>query len=96
MAALARQIGAESSRALAKRRSTYVSQFGISRTEFDGLLRQRSHGDDGCVNSKGENFIPDDSSYHDGLIIDTRQSDPRQGVLNRSQKMKINELLGAW
>lgn len=96
VAALARQIRAESTRALAVRRATSISQLGISRAAFDGLLRQSSHSDDGGSNSKGATSAPDDSSNHNGLIIDPCQGDHRQGVLDRSWKMKMNELLGAW
>ena len=95
VAALAREIGMKTSHPDFVQRSTSVTQFGISRAEFDGMFRS-SDNDDGSATSKNVTSVPNESSYQGRYIIDPTYSDPRRGTLDPSQKSKINELLGAW
>ena len=74
-------------------RAPPVTQFGISREEFDGIVRSNAQHDDDDY-ADGET-LPNDTSYDGGFIIDP-VSDPRRSTLDQSQKMKINDLLGAW
>lgn len=92
VAALAREITADLHRPTSLRRVMSVSQFGISRKDYDGMFRYSD--DENSANSKNVKSIP--SSYQGGFIVDPTNNDPRRGALDPSQKAKINELLGAW
>jgi hypothetical protein len=94
VAALAREFSLKSFRG-GVQRAPSISKFGMSREEFDGIVRRNAELDDDSASGGGK-YIPDDSSYHGGLIIDPRNSDPRRGILDQSEKTKINALLGAW
>lgn len=91
VAALARDVVAESSRPGSFKRSMTVSQFGLTREEFDGMLRSSDHDDDGSAKC-----APNESGYQGGLIIDPAFTQIRRGAQNHSQKAKVTELLGAW
>ena len=94
VAALARDIRSETARPDAMQRNTSVTQFGISREDFNGMLRYDEHEDDTSSNLKS---IPNRSAYEGGFIVDpTLIESVRQGALDQSQKEKITELLGAW
>lgn len=71
-----------------------VSNFGISKDEFDGIMRRNAAQDEGI--GGGENGRPDDDTSHGGMIIHSRYNDARRGHLDQSQRIKIAELLGAW
>lgn len=93
VAALASEL--QSSGESAAQRALSVSQFGLKREEFDVILRRNIHYDDDTCSLEGKNGL-DDTSYKGGLIVDPTYTDARRGVLDQSQRLKINELLGAW
>lgn len=77
------------------RRTPSLSKFGMSQAEFDGIVRRNVLTDDDIASGEGISNL-NDSIYSGGLIIDPSNNDPRRGTLDQSQRMKINELLGAW
>jgi hypothetical protein len=90
LAALARRFSTESSR------THSVTQLGMSREKFYEFIRHHTQNDEGSATSRGGESIPIESSYQGGVIIDPTYNDPRRGTLEQWQKMRINELLGAW
>ena len=94
VAALASEL--QSSGKSAVQNALSVSQFGLNREEFDLIMRRNIHDDDDDTGSMEGNNVVDDASYKGGLIVDPTYSDARKGVLDQSQRIKINDLLGAW
>ena len=72
-----------------------ISKFGITKEKFDGILRHNLQTDDDSSAVRGMSEV-DDYMYNGGLIIDPSNSDPLRGNSDQSQRMKVNELLGAW
>ena len=91
IAALSREIEDEYEKPHSFRRSISVTQYGITKEEFDGILEENNN-DDGSTLSR----ITKDIDYQGGLIVDPTKSDVRRVRLDQSQRAKIAELLGAW
>jgi hypothetical protein len=94
VAALARDIEAESTRPDSVRRVASMSQFGISREDYDGMLRYSSDDDSAGTGSKNAKSVI--SSLRGDFIVDPKAADTQGGNLDSSQRAKMNELLGAW
>jgi hypothetical protein len=96
VAALSREIENELARPSSMKRSLSVSQYGLTRQEFDDMLLA-SDDDDGSTKSKNTKRLATESKYQGGLIIDDPTSnDIRRARLDQAQRAKITELLGAW
>ena len=95
VAALGRELELQSSGEDAMLRAPSISRFGLSKEEFDGIVRRNMENDDDSGSRGGINGL-DHSSYKGGLIVDPADSDPRKCVLDQSQRIRIDELLGAW
>lgn len=72
-----------------------MSQFGITREEFDGMLRY-SDDDEDSGGTGSKNAKSGLSNFRDDFIIDPKTANPRGSSFDSSQRAKINELLGAW
>lgn len=90
IAALARDISIASARPDSMRRMVSVSQFGITREDFNAMLH--CNDDEGTTSSKVKSSLPP-SEQGDCILYPANQS---RGALNISQKAKVNDLLGAW
>jgi hypothetical protein len=95
VAALSREIEHEVARPFSMKRSLSVSQYGITRQEFDDLLLA-SDDDEGSSKSKNAKGLTTESKYQGGLIVDPTSNDLRRARLDQAQRAKITELLGAW
>jgi hypothetical protein len=95
VAALAREIDSELARPYCMKRSLSVSQYGLTRQEFDDMLLE-SDDDDGSSKSKNAKGFKPESKYQGGLIVDPTSNDIRRARLDQAQRAKITELLGAW
>ena len=91
IAALSREIEDEITNPQSLRRSVSVTQYGITKEEFDGILEE-SNNDEGSTISRNTKGL----DYQGGLIVDPTKSDLRRVRLDQSQRAKITELLGAW
>lgn len=91
IAALSREIEDDLVGPNSLRRSVSVTQYGITKEEFDGILEE-SNNEEGSSISRN----PKDIDYQGGLIVDPTKSDLRRVRLDQSQRAKITELLGAW
>jgi len=72
-----------------------VSQLGITREEFNGYLERHAGNEDSSSHGKPGSFsVHEDSSKRGaGFTLEQSESDPG---FSQSQRMKIDELLGAW
>jgi hypothetical protein len=94
VAALSRKIEGELAKPNALQRSLSVSQYGITREEFDGMLIESD--DEGSSSSKHTKGVKRVIDYQGGLIVDPSHNDLRRVRLDQAQRAKIVELLGAW
>lgn len=91
IAALSREIEDDLTKPNSLRRSVSVTQYGITKEEFEGILEENNN-EDGSTLSRNVKDI----DYQGGLIVDPTKSDLRRVRLDQSQRAKITELLGAW
>ena len=91
IAALSREIEDDLNGPSSLRRSASVTQYGITKEEFDGILEE-SNNEEGSSISRNSKGI----DYQGGLIVDPTKNDLRRVRLDQSQRAKIAELLGAW
>ena len=91
IAALSREIEDEIASPHSLRRSMSISQYGITKEEFDGILEE-SNVEDGSSIGRNSKSV----DYQGGLIVDPTKSDLKRVRLDQSQRAKITELLGAW
>jgi hypothetical protein len=91
IAALSREIEDDVAGPSSLRRSASVTQYGITKEEFVGILEESNNDEGSSIsrNTKG-------NDYQGGLIVDPTKSDLRRVRLDQSQRAKITELLGAW
>jgi hypothetical protein len=94
IAALSRGIGNELAKPNSLQRSLSVSQYGMTKEEFEGMLVDSE--DECSTNSKHTKGVKSGFDYQGGLIVDPRNSDLRRVQLDQAQRAKIAELLGAW
>ena len=90
IAALSREIEDDVAGPNSLRRSASVTQYGITKEEFVGILEESN--DEGSSKSRNTKRV----DYQGGLILDPTKSDLRRVRLDQSQRAKISELLGAW
>jgi hypothetical protein len=95
VAALARVLQLESFGGGTLKDFQSISKFGITKEKFDKILLHNLQTDDDSSAVRGMSEV-DDYMYNGGLIIDPSNSDPLRGNSDQSQRMKVNELLGAW
>ena len=96
VAALSREIDDDLARPHSIKRSLSVSQYGISREEFNDMVLNGDDDDDGSMNTKNTKPEKKEIIYEGGLIVDPTKSDLRRVRLDQAQRTKITELLGAW
>jgi hypothetical protein len=105
VAALARDLRREADHFGTKGRSgmTWSTNIGMSKENFDGFIQETAKEFDDTDTYSFNSKLVNNSSVLDNktnneyeYLIDPNDLDKISGGLTPSQKMKLNELLGAW
>lgn len=95
VAALARDLKGDTE----SQRRPIISNLGMSKASFDGFVQEAAKEFDKTDDysySKDVDMTSLSVARQSNLLIDPHDLDKNSGGLSPSQKMKLNELLGAW